>query len=102
MKPGRELSSEGLEVGMDPRKMDPEALQALGHVRKPVLQAIRERCVDCCGGSTQEVRLCVAVACVAWPFRMGTDPWRAKRTLSESEKNLLADRLKKGREAKAQ
>ena len=97
MKPGLEISPERQEIGRDPREMTPEDLSALGHVRKPVLQALRERCLDCCLGSPQEVRLCVSVACASWPFRMGTDPWRTRRVLSEAEKKLLRDRLAKGK-----
>lgn len=94
---GLEISPELQEIGRDPREMAPEDLEALGHVRKPVLQALRERCVDCAGGSVHEVRLCVAVACVAWPFRMGTDPWRAKRVLTEEQKSTLRERMAKAR-----
>ena len=99
MKLGLEISPERQAVGRDPREMDPSDLEAMGHVRKPVLQALRERCVDCCAGSTHEVRLCVAVACAAWPFRMGTDPWRAKRVLTEEQKDALRHRLAEGRKS---
>ena len=94
---GIEISPEGQEIGRDPREMTPDELKKLGHVRKPVLQAIRERCVDCSGGSVNEVRLCPAVACAAWPFRMGTDPWRVKRVMTEEEKSALRHRLETGR-----
>lgn len=97
MKLGLEISAERQEIGRDPRQMAPDDLEAIGHVRKPVLQALRERCLDCCVGSAQEVRLCVAVACAAWPFRMGTDPWRAKRVMTDEQRNRLAQRLKEGR-----
>lgn len=99
MKHGLEISPEGQAIGRDPREMLPSDLEATGHKRKPVLQALRERCVDCCGGSTNEVRLCVAVACAAWPFRMGTDPWRAKRQLTDEQRAALRERLAKGRAA---
>ena len=97
MKAGLEKSLEGQEIGRDPRDMLPGDLEALGHVRMPVLQAIRARCIDCCAGSTQEVRYCTAVACAAWPFRMGTDPWRAKREMSAEDRAALAARLAAGR-----
>src|SRR5262249_17397748 len=42
----------------------------------PPLQAIRARCLDCCGNQANEVALCTAVECPSWPFRMATDPWR--------------------------
>ncbi len=54
------------------------------------LRALRLRCVDCCTGSVQEVRLCAAVACPSWPFRMGKNPWRAARALSEAQRATLA------------
>ncbi len=93
MKLGLEISATGQAIGRDPREMAPEDLKAVGHNRKPVLQALRERCIDCCAGSPQEVRLCVAVACAAWPFRMGTDPWRAKVQMTDEQKAALRDRL---------
>lgn len=100
MKPHLEISPAAEAIGRDPREMAPGDLEALGHVRKPVLQALRERCVDCCGGSVFEVRACVAVACPSWPFRMGTDPWREKRVMSDDQKAVLRDRLAKSRAAK--
>ena len=44
---------------------------------------IRAHCLDCCGGSSDEVRKCTALDCPSWPFRIGTNPWRAP--LSEAE-----------------
>ena len=38
------------------------------------LRALRNRCMDCCNWSTQEVKLCPAEDCAAWPFRLGRDP----------------------------
>ena len=38
------------------------------------LQAIRQECLDCCGGSANEVRLCVSKSCASWPFRLGKRP----------------------------
>ena len=95
MKPGLEILANIGEVGADPRTLGPGGLEALGHVRKPVLQAIRERCIDCCAGSTHEVRYCTAVACAAWPFRMGTDPWRKKRELTDEQCVEMAERLRR-------
>ncbi len=61
MKPGHELGSDGELVGRDPRKMTAAELGELGHKRMSPLKALRLRCVDCCGGSPTEVRLCTAV-----------------------------------------
>jgi hypothetical protein len=64
-------------IGRDPRTMTRGELRAMGHEPMPVLAAMRARCIDCCAGSPDEVRRCTAVKCGAWPFRMGTNPWRA-------------------------
>lgn len=95
MKPGLEISPEGQAIGKDPRKLAPVDLEALGHERTPALQAIRAKCLDCCGGHPSEVRACTAIACPSWPFRMGTDPWRARREMTEEEKAALRDRLRR-------
>lgn len=36
-------------------------------------QAIREKCIDCCGGFVREVRKCPAYNCPLWRFRMGRE-----------------------------
>ncbi len=63
--------------GRDPREMTPDELKA-NFDRVSPLEAIRERCIDCCGGSKLEVRLCTAIDCGLYLFRMGTDPWRRR------------------------
>jgi len=68
---------DGFDVGRDPRDMSAGDLEQLGHARVSPLRALRLNCLDCCNGSAQEVRLCTAVDCPSWPFRMGKNPWRA-------------------------
>lgn len=46
--------------------------------KKQLWDAIRKKCVDCCGGITLEVRHCPAHTCPLWPYRLG----RADRTES--------------------
>jgi hypothetical protein len=75
-KIGLELQN-GHDIGRDPRRMTGDELAALGHQRMGPLKALRLRCIDCSGGSANEVRLCTAMQCPAWPFRMGKNPWRA-------------------------
>ena len=72
------------EIGRDPRELSVADLNALGHSKRPILQAIRERCLDCCVDQTGEVRKCVSVKCASWPYRMGTNPF------SESKGNVAA------------
>jgi hypothetical protein len=66
---------DGEDVGRDPRTMSMEDLEQLGHARLSPLRALRLKCLDCCNGSPKEVRLCTAVDCPNWPFRMGRNPW---------------------------
>ena len=67
---------DGHDVGRDPRGMTAEELTALGHVRMNAQKALRLRCIDCSGASAAAVRACALVRCPAWPFRMGSSPWR--------------------------
>lgn len=68
---------DGYDVGRDPRTMSACDLVRRGHARVSPLRALRLKCLDCCNGSAREVRLCTAVDCPSWPFRMGKNPWRA-------------------------
>ena len=61
------------------------------------MKAIRAKCLDCCCGSSNEVRLCTAESCPLHPFRLGKNPYRAKRELTDEQKATLAERLHKNR-----
>ena len=52
------------------------------------LRAIRQKCIECSGGSRKEVRLCSVNACPLHALRLGKNPGRhpSKRT----EKQLQA------------
>ena len=88
-------SRDGFDVGRDPRRMSTDELEQLGHARVSPLRALRLKCLDCCNDSAQEVRLCTAVDCPSWPFRMGKNPWRSPLTAEVRER--LADRLEHNR-----
>jgi hypothetical protein len=55
--------------------MSPGELVVMGHKRMSPLRAIRAHCLDCCGGSAQEVGKCMALRCPSWPLRVGKSPW---------------------------
>ena len=82
---------DGDDVGRDPRAMSADELTQLGHSRVSPLRALRLKCLDCCNESSQEVRLCTAVDCASWPFRMAKKPWRRK--LDPQERAALQARL---------
>ena len=93
---GREL------VGRRPSEVSSEILSGY-YAEKNPLRALRARCLDCCCGSTSEVRKCVsevrkcvAVGCPSWPFRIGVNPFRKKRTMPVEQKYAMAERLRDG------
>ena len=86
-------SRDGFDVGRDPRRMSTEELEQLGHAQVSPLRALRLKCLDCCNDSAQEFRLCTAVDCPSWPFRMGRNPWRTP--LDDQERAQRADRMKR-------
>ena len=63
------------------------------------LKAIRANCIDCCGGSAAEVKLCECLDCPLHSFRFGKNP-HTKRTMTDEQKQAAAARLAKAREAK--
>ena len=85
---------DGYMAGRDPRGMSPAELTTMGHEQLSPMQAIRARCLDCCGGSPHEVRYCAAVTCPSWPFRTGKNPWRAppSETQRENARRMAASR----------
>ena len=67
----------------------------------PVLKAIRAKCMDCCAGHTQLVAECHIESCALHPFRMGKNPFRAKREMTDEQREAAADRLRRARESRA-
>jgi hypothetical protein len=65
------------------------------HLYTP-MKAIRRKCLDCAGGSSQEVGLCPAHNCSLFPFRFGKRPGTVKREATPAQ----IERLKKAREAR--
>lgn len=68
-------------------------------ITNPV-KAIREKCLECSNYSIVEVKECNIVDCALYPFRFGKNPYRTKRVLTEEQKAVMAERLKKARESK--
>jgi hypothetical protein len=79
-------------IGRDPRKIAAHEFDGAGLTGRPILSVIREKCLDCSAGQTDEVRKCVAVTCALWPYRMGSNPFRSV-TLSDEERERRRARL---------
>ncbi len=65
------------------------------------MRAIREKCLDCTCQQPVEVKECTVRACALYPFRMGVNPYRAKRVMSveavaRAKVNLMAARAVQG------
>lgn len=63
------------------------------------VKAIREKCLDCCCGSIVEIKECTVESCPIYPFRLGKNPFRQKRELSEEQKKAARDRLMEARKS---
>lgn len=71
-----------------------------GHQPMSPIKAIRLKCLDCSGGSPNEVRLCTAKGCPLYPFRAGKNPYRTVRTLTDEQREAARERFMKYREKK--
>lgn len=67
---------------------------------KSPVKAIREFCLECCGGSAATVRECTAPNCALYAFRFGKNPYINRRKMSEEEREAARLRLEKARERK--
>jgi hypothetical protein len=77
--------------GLEPRGMSRSLLADIGHLQMPVLKVIRAKCLDC-AQIASEVRRCTAVDCALWPYRMGTNPFRAERSKAQKAAAIEAGR----------
>jgi hypothetical protein len=65
-----------------------------GHKAVSPVAAIRQKCLDCSGQQTAEVKLCETVSCPLWPFRAGRHPYTRKSLQqADSEQRASAGSL---------
>ena len=57
------------------------------------IKAIRAKCLDCCCGSSNEVKLCPASDCPLYLYRFGHNPNYYPRVMSEEQKQAARERL---------
>ena len=87
-------------------KFDEETLQDMkdakeGNITSP-LKAIKLFCIDCCGGSFQEVKKCPCKKCPLYNFRVGKKMAveKKKREMSEERREMLRRNVAKAQAAK--
>lgn len=64
------------------------------------LKQIRLKCLDCCGNSSNEVKMCEVVTCPLHDYRLGKSPNRSTRELTDEQRKEIGERFKKAREEK--
>ena len=87
-------------IGRDPRKVPAEAFAQAGLEGNPLLRVIRARCLDCVAGQEVEIRKCVLITCPNWPYRLGSNPFRAAREITDEQREQMAVSLAKARSAR--
>jgi hypothetical protein len=73
-----ERHPDGSMGGVDSRKLGRALLERV-HPPAPLLDVIREKCLDCCCCQPSEVDRCTAVGCSLWPYRFGTNPFSNRK-----------------------
>lgn len=66
-------------------------------MQKNPVKVIREFCLDCCGDSSSTVKDCTSVNCALYPFRLGKNPYRAKREMTDEQRAAAKIRLAEAR-----
>jgi hypothetical protein len=69
---------DGGTAGVAPRDL-PRALITEVHTPSPLLDVMREKCLDCSCYQPSEIAKCTAVACSLWPYRMGANPFSNRK-----------------------
>lgn len=95
---GVTVMPDGETQGKNPLELSKEIFAQLGHEAMPILKVIRAKCLDC-SQAPSEVARCTAVDCPLWPYRMGSNPFRAER--SEAVREAARQNVQKARAARS-
>jgi hypothetical protein len=60
---------------------------------KSPLKSIRAYCLGCCCESAHEVKECTFTKCELYPYRLGHAVNRAKRELTDEQRQILRQRM---------
>lgn len=72
-------------------------MTARNMTKSEILKSIKAKCLDCCCDSLSEVKLCPAKTCPLYQFRLGKDEKRVKRVLSEEERLMRVESMRRAR-----
>ena len=66
--------------------------------QKNPVKAIRDYCKHhCCCDDTESWKNCTIETCQLWPFRLGKNPYRKARKLTDEQRAIMSERLKSAR-----
>lgn len=65
-----------------------------------LLKTIRQKCMDCTYDQLKEVQMCPAEDCPLWKYRLGKDPDKKTRTMSEAQRAVLEAARQKAAESR--
>lgn len=68
-------------------------------IKNPV-KAIRAFCLECLG-NYEEIKICTATKCPLYSFRLGKNPYRTERVVSDEQRQAATERFAKIRAEKA-
>lgn len=63
-------------------------------------KAVRAKCLECSTGHASDVKYCAVPKCHLYPFRMGKNPYRQKRIMTDEQKVAAAARMQKMHKAR--
>ena len=101
MNENEKLNEMELDTELDTELEDAEAEDGNAKVMTP-MKAIRAKCLDCCGGQYSEVKMCPCTNCPLHDFRLGKNPNRKPRNLTEEQREALRERARKAQAARKQ
>lgn len=88
------VHKDGESLGRDPRSISAVEWEEAGIGARPLLHAIRDKCLECCVGNDAEVRKCAAIDCALWPYRMRKNPFHKRTDVARLSNNLAFARGK--------
>ena len=65
-------------------------MKVMSTTKSDLLKIIRRKCLDCVCYQPREIELCPTECCALWPYRMGKDPYKTPRQMSDAQKESLA------------
>ena len=58
-------------------------------------KAIKDKCLECCNNQANEVKLCEIEDCPLHKYRLGKNPDKKKREMTDEQREAFAERMKK-------